>query len=189
MLDPMLFMWFLIFVVCLVAVWYVTTYNNLVAHRNRIDNGWAQIDVQLKRRYDLIPNIIETVKGYAEHEKQVFQNVMDARERALKAGTVTDQAQAENIVAQGLRSIFAIAEAYPQLRASENFQQLQAALADTEDKIRFARQFYNDTVMLYETLRQTFPTSFIAERSGFGKRDYFELDATPDQREAPQVKF
>ncbi|MDR7418199.1 MAG: LemA family protein [Armatimonadota bacterium] len=174
-------------IVVLLVLWGILLYNRLVVLRNRIDNAWSQIDVQLRRRYDLIPNLVETVKGYATHEREVFERVTEARARAIAAGTVKDQGQAENMLTQALRSVFAVAENYPQLRASENFQQLQEELSGTESKIAFARQFYNDTVLRYNNTRQAFPAVLIANSMGFGPREYFEMEE--EARQPVQVKF
>jgi LemA protein len=180
-------MLYVVGVVVLLVLYAVLLYNRLVVLRNRIDNAWSQIDVQLRRRYDLIPNLVETVKGYATHEREVFERVTEARARAIAAGTVRDQGQAENMLTQALRSLFAVAENYPQLRASENFMQLQEELSGTESKIAFARQFYNDTVLMYNNLRQAFPAVLIATTMGFGPREYFELE---EEARAPvPVKF
>lgn len=173
--------------IALVVLWLIMTYNSLVVLRNRIDNAWSQIDVQLRRRYDLIPNLLETVKGYAAHEKEVFERVTQARANAIAAGSVGEQGKAENMLTQALRSVFAVAENYPQLRATENFQQLQEELSGTESKIAFARQFYNDTVLRYNNARQTFPAALIANQFGFGSREYFEMEEAA--REPVKVKF
>jgi LemA protein len=174
-------------VLAALALVVIAVYNRLVVLRNRIENAWSQIDVQLRRRYDLIPNLVESVKGYAGHERAVFERVTEARARAIAAGTVGEQAQAENILTQALRSLFAVAENYPQLRASENFQRLQADLSDTENKIMYSRQFYNDTVMQYDNMRESFPTNVVARRAGFGPREYFEAEAA--SREPVKVQF
>jgi LemA protein len=174
-------------VIVLLAVYVIYLYNRLVVLRNRIDNAWSQIDVQLRRRYDLIPNLVETVKGYAAHEREVFERVTEARARAIAAGTVGEQSQAENMLTQALRSLFAVAENYPQLRATENFQQLQEELSGTESKIAFARQFYNDTVLRYENLRQAFPSSVIANMFAFRGREYFEMEEAA--RQPVRVQF
>lgn len=173
--------------IALVVLWLIMTYNSLVVLRNRIGNAWSQIDVQLRRRYDLIPNLLETVKGYAAHEKEVFERVTQARANAIAAGSVGEQGKAENMLTQALRSVFAVAENYPQLRATENFQQLQEELSGTESKIAFARQFYNDTVLRYNNARQTFPAALIANQFGFGPREYFEMEEAA--REPVKVKF
>jgi LemA protein len=180
--------WIVFGVIALLVLWIVLAYNRLVALRNRFQNAWAQIDVQLRRRYDLIPNLVETVKGYAAHERDVFQRVTEARARAIAAGTVGEQAQAENMLTQALRSLFAVAEAYPELRANQNFLALQEELSGTENKIAFARQFYNDSVMQYNTLRQMFPTNVLANAFGFGPQEYFELEEA-GAREPVRVQF
>lgn len=174
-------------VLILLALYVVLLYNRLVVFRNRIDNAWSQIDVQLRRRYDLIPNLVETVKGYATHEREVFERVTEARSRAIAAGSVGEQGQAENMLNQALRSLFAVAENYPQLRATENFMQLQEELSGTESKIAFSRQFYNDTVLRYNNTRQAFPAVLLAGPLGFGPRDYFEMEDAA--REPVKVAF
>lgn len=180
-------MLYIVGVIVLLVLYAVLLYNRLVVLRNRIDNAWSQIDVQLRRRYDLIPNLVETVKGYATHEREVFERVTEARARAIAAGTVKDQGQAENMLTQALRSLFAVAENYPQLRASENFMHLQEELSGTESKIAFARQFYNDTVLMYSNMRQSFPAVLVANSMGFGPREYFEMEEAA--RTPVQVKF
>lgn len=176
-------------VIAVAVIWAIGAYNGFIKLRNRCKNGLAQIDVVLKRRYDLIPNLVETVKGYAAHEKETFQKVTDARASAIAAGSVGEQAKAENMLTQALRSVFAVAENYPELKANTNFLQLQEELGETEDKIRFARQFYNDVVLKYNTALQIFPNVILARLFNFKEEEYFELDDTPDQRQAPQVKF
>jgi LemA protein len=182
--------WTLVSVAVLIVVGLVlvTIYNRLVRARNRVDNAWSQVDVQLRRRYDLIPNLVETVKGYASHERATFEEVTNARTRAQQAQGVEEQAQAENALTAAIGRLFAVAEAYPELRATENFQQLQAQLADTEDKIRVARQIYNDTVLTYENARQTVPTNVVAGLFNFERKPFFELEE-PAAREAPRVTF
>jgi LemA protein len=165
----------------------VAIYNRLVRSRNRVDNAWSQVDVQLRRRYDLIPNLVETVKGYASHERGTFEDVTNARTRAQQAQGVEQQAQAENALTAAIGRLFAVAEAYPELRASENFQQLQSQLEDTEDKIRVSRQIYNDTVLTYENARQTVPTNLVAGWFRFERRPFFEIEEAV--REAPRVQF
>ncbi len=176
--------------VFLLIVWIIAIYNKLIRDRNRVDNAWHQIDVQLKRRYDLIPNLVETVKGYATHEREVFEKVTQARNMGINAQTVGEQAQAENMITGALKSLFAVAEAYPDLKAYQNFLMLQEELAGTESKIAFARQFYNDSVMSYDTDRQRFPANIIAGMfSGtFGAREYFEIEIEAE-RAAPKVEF
>ena len=182
--------WVIVVVVLLVllGLFLVLVYNRLVRYRNRSENAWAQVDVQLKRRADLIPNLVETVKGYAGHEQSTFEEVTRARTAAQQAQGVAEQAQAENALTAAIGRLFAVAEAYPQLRASENFQQLQAELSDTEQKIAVSRQVYNDTVLTYDNALESVPTNVVAGMFGFEKRAYFELDE-PAAREAPQVRF
>jgi len=157
----------------LIVLFLVGMYNSLVVLRNRCDNGWAQIDVQLRRRYDLIPNLVETVKGYAKHEREVFEKVTQARTQAINAGTVKDQGAAENVLTGALKSLFAVAENYPELKANQNFLMLQEELAGTESKVAYSRQFYNDSVMKYDTRLQTFPSNVMAGMFGFKPREYF----------------
>jgi LemA protein len=171
----------------LLALVVVLLYNRLVRLRNRTENTWAQVDVQLQRRHDLIPNLIEAVKGYASHERATFEEVTEARASAQRATTVEQHAEAENMLTAALGRLFAVAEAYPQLRATENFQQLQAELDETEDKIAVARQIYNDAVLTYDTARETIPTSIVASVLAFGPRRYFEIEER--SRAAPQVDF
>ena len=178
----------LIGVLVLVVIFVVAIYNKLIRKRNRVKESWAQIDVQLKRRYDLIPNLVETVKGYASHEKETFENVTKARAAAINAGGVQEQAQAENMLTGALKSLFAVAEAYPQLKANENFLGLQEELSSTENKIGFARQHYNDVVRDFNTSIQQVPANMIAGTFGFTEEAYFELEE-PEAREAPKVKF
>lgn len=170
----------------LIAV-VVGMYNGLVRKRNAVDNGWAQIDVQLRRRYDLIPNLVETVKGYARHERVTFEAVTAARASAINAQGPAQQAAAENALSRALRSVLAVAEAYPQLRASRDFVALQGELSDTENRIAYSRQYYNDAVLTYNTAVQSVPTNIIASTFGFGLREYF---ATPETERGPvQVRF
>ena len=184
----MLWVIVLVVVLVLVGLFFLLTYNRLVRNRNRSENAWAQVDVQLKRRADLIPNLVETVKGYAAHERETFDEVTRARTAAQQAQGVAAQAQAENALTAAIGRLFAVAEAYPQLRASENFQQLQAELTETEQKIAVSRQVYNDTVLTYDNALETVPTNVVAAIFGFEQRPYFELDE-PAAREAPQVRF
>ncbi len=174
--------------VVLLVVIVVGMYNKLVTLRNRAENAWAQVDVQLRKRYDLIPNLVEAVKGYAAHERQVFEEVTEARTRAQQAQGVQEQAQAENALTAAIGRLFAVAEAYPELRATENFQQLQASLTDVEGDIAVSRQVYNDTVLSYENALETVPTSIIAGLFNFRPREYFEVEDAAI-REAPQVSF
>jgi LemA protein len=175
-------------VVLLLALVVVALYNRLVRLRNRAENAWAQVDVQLRRRYDLIPNLVETVKGYASHERATFEEVTRARTAAQQAQTVQEQAQAENLLTQAIGRLFAVAEAYPQLRATENFQQLQAQLEETESKIALSRQVYNDAVLTYDTALETVPTNMVGNLLNFEEREYFEVEE-PAAREAPRVQF
>lgn len=163
-------------VVVLLVFFFVVQYNGLVRLRNRIDNAWSQIDVQLHRRYDLIPNLVETVKGYAAHEKDTLERVVQARNAAIAAEGPRDQAQAENVLTGALRQIFALSEAYPDLKANQNFLNLQEELTSTEDRIAYARQFYNDTVLKYNNKIQTIPSNIIAGMFNFNEREYFEGD-------------
>jgi len=180
--------WVVIGIVGVIILWWIATYNRMIVLRNRIENAWSQVDVQLRRRYDLIPNLVEIVKGYAAHERQTFEEVTKARQAGIDARSVQDQAQAENMISQALKRLFAVAEAYPQLRATENFQQLQEELAGTESKIAYARQFYNDTVLSYHNLIQAFPAKIVAGMGGFAKRDYFEIEEAA-ARGPVQVQF
>ena len=179
--------WVVVGIIALIVLWLISTYNRMIVLRNRIDNAWSQIDVQLRRRYDLIPNLVEIVKGYAAHERQTFEEVTKARQAGIDARTVADQAAAENMISQALKRLFAVAEAYPTLRATENFQQLQEELSGTESKIAYSRQFYNDSVLSYNNLIQSFPAKVVAGMSGFAKRDYFEIEDLA--RQPVQVKF
>jgi LemA protein len=175
-------------VILVVGLWFVVTYNGLVRLRNAVKNAWSQIDVQLKRRYDLIPNIVETVKGYASHERETLENVIKARQAGIDASTVKDQAAAENMITGALRQLFALSEAYPNLKANENFMALQEELASTENKISFARQYYNDTVQTFNTRQEMFPANLVASMLGFQPAEFFEIEDTA-AREAPKVKF
>ena len=171
----------------LVAGIVIAIYNGLVTLRNRCENAWSQIDVQLKRRNDLIPNLIETVKGYAKHESETFQKVTEARAAMANAKTVKETSDANNMITGALKSLFMVAEAYPELKANTNFLKMQEELTATENKISFARQFYNDSVMKYDTKRQVFPSNIIAGMFNFKDRDYFEVEDSA--REVPKVKF
>ncbi len=177
-----------IVLVVLVLAWLIGIYNGLIRLRNQVENAWAQIDVQLKRRYDLIPNLVETVKGYAKHESGTFEKVTQARNMAMNATSVAEKAQAENILSGTLKSLFAVAEAYPELKANQNFLALQEELTSTENKIAFSRQFYNDSVMTFNTRLQVFPVNVIAGAFHFAGREFFEAKEGPE-REAPKVAF
>jgi LemA protein len=169
-------LWVVLGIVVVLALAVVWIFNRLVTLRTRVDNGWSQIDVQLRRRADLIPNLVETVKGYAAHERELFERVTEARARSLGASGVADQADAENQVSAGLRQLLAVVENYPDLKANQNFIALQEELIGTESKIAYARQFYNDQVMRLNTLIQYFPSSLVARAFGFGERPFFEID-------------
>ncbi|MFL6040215.1 MAG: LemA family protein [Gaiellales bacterium] len=177
-------LWIVIGVVAVVLVWLVFTYNRLIRLRNESEQGYSSIDIQLKRRADLIPNLVETVKAYAAHERAVFDDVTEARARTLAAGSVGDAVAAEQQMRGALGRLFAVAEAYPQLRASENFQQLQEELSDTEDKIAAARRYYNNVVRRFNTAQQTLPTSLLAGPLGFRPREFFELEDEGDRAPA-----
>ena len=181
-------LWIILIILAVVAVFLVGIYNGLVQLRNRCENSWAQVDVQLRRRYDLIPNLVETVKGYAQHEKETFQNVTEARTQAMNAGSVKDQGQAENMLSGALKSLFAVSENYPELKANQNFMMLQEELAGTESKIAYSRQFYNDTVMKFNTKQQVFPSNIIANMFSFQEREYFEIEE-PEAKKPVKVKF
>ncbi len=174
-------------VLVLLALYAIFSYNGLVSLRNRIENAWAQIDVQLKRRYDLIPNLVETVKGYASHERETLDAVIQARNAGMTAQGPHDQAEAENQITGALKSLFALSEAYPDLKANQNFAQLQEELTGTEGRIAYARQFYNDTVYRYNTKVQSFPANVLANAFRFSEREYFQAD--DESRGPTQVSF
>ncbi len=177
----------IVVIVVLIVGFFWFGYNSLVKKRNQVDNAWSQIDVQLKRRHDLIPNLVETVTGYAAHERGTFEAVTQARANAINAQTPADQAQAENVLSGALKSLFAVAEAYPDLKANQNFLNLQEELTSSEDRVAYARQYYNDSVLSYNTQIQKFPTVFLAGMFHFEKREFF--DAAPEDTETPQVSF
>jgi LemA protein len=166
----------LLIIIAAIAIMAIGMYNSLITLRNRCDNAWSQVDVQLRRRYDLIPNLVETVKGYAKHESGVFERVTQARTAAVNAQTVKEQGQAENVLTGALKSLFAVAEAYPDLKANQNFLMLQEELAGTESKVAYARQFYNDVVMKFNMRQQVFPSNILANMFGFKLRDYFQIE-------------
>ncbi len=174
-------------IIGVVLLWLIAVYNDLIRSRNRVDEAWSDIDVQLKRRYDLIPNLVETVKAYAGHENQVFQKVTEARSQAMQAKGIEEKGEAENILSGTLKSLFAVAEAYPDLKASTNFLQLQDELSDTENKIQASRRFYNGNVRDFNTKIQVFPNNMIAGMLGFKKYDFFQIEA--EEKEAPKVQF
>ncbi len=178
----------LVAIVVLIVLWMVAIYNGLVRLRNEVGNGWSQIDVQLKRRHDLIPNLLETVKGYAAHEKTTLENVVKARNQAVSANSVSEKSQAESELSGAIGRLMVVVEQYPDLKANQNFLALQEELTSTENKIGFSRQFYNDTVMRYNTRIQSIPAAFIAGPFGFREAAFFELE-NKAEREVPQVKF
>jgi LemA protein len=177
----------IIIVVILLVIYAVSLYNSLITLRNRVKNAWSQIDVQLKRRTDLIPNLVETVKGYATHERGVFENVTKARSGLMNATTVKETAEANNKLTETLKSLFAVAENYPDLKASENFRELQNTLSETEDKIAYSRQFYNDTVLMYNNKVQMFPSNMMANAFHFSESEFFEV--AESEKAVPKVKF
>lgn len=180
-------LWILIGVLAFLVLFVIIIYNGLIRLKNRIDNAWAQIDVQLKRRVDLIPNLVEAVKGYMKHERTVLQNITKARTSLLNAKSVEGKARASNQLTDTLKTLFAVSENYPKLRANENFLQLQEELAGTENKIAYSRQHYNDMVMLFNTKIELFPNSIIARTLNFTKRQLFEI--VESERKAVKVKF
>lgn len=180
----------ILFIVIALVGWFVFTFNSLVLGRNRTKEGWADIDVQLKRRYDLIPNLVEAVKGYMSHEKEVLETVTEARTRAMGATGIDDRASADNQLTGALKSLFAVSENYPDLKANENFTELQRELTDTENKIQAARRFYNTTVRDYNTKLEQFPSNFVGRMFKFEMRDFFELDESEAAAKDPvKVSF
>lgn len=180
----------LLAVVLGLVLWAVLGYNGLVTFRNRVQEAWSDIDVQMKRRYELIPNLVNAVKGYASHESGVFEKVTNARSQAMQAGTIAEHAQSENMLTDALKSLFAVAEAYPDLKANTNFLELQRELSDTENKIQAARRFYNANVRDYNTKIETVPTNIIAGMFSFVKSEFFELDETEQAAKKPvEVQF
>ncbi len=182
--------WLYILLVVLVAVvfYVIWVFNSLIRKKNRAKEAWSDIDVQLKRRYNLIPNLVKTVKAYATHEREVFQKVTEARAKAIKAETVKEQQQAENVLSETLKSLFAVSENYPQLKASQNFLELQRELRDTEDKIQAARRFYNSNVRDLNIKIESFPPNIVARLFNFKKMDLFEIEKS-GERETPEVDF
>ena len=183
-----MWMWILLLVVVVVVAWFIMTYNGLISLKNRTDESWSDIDVQLKRRYDLIPNLVSTVKGYASHESGTLEKVIQARNKAMKAKGAHDKAEAENMLSNTLKSIFALSEAYPDLKANVNFMKLQDELSDTENKIQASRRFYNGNVRDFNTKLQVFPTNMIGNALGFKKYEFFEI-GNEAERATPEVKF
>lgn len=180
--------WIIIAIAAIVVFWLILIYNSLIRRRNQVDEAWSDIDVQLKRRYDLIPNLVEAVKGYMVHERQTLENVTAARTAAMGAKTVAEHGKTENMLTEALKSLFAVAENYPDLKASQNFLQLQDELSDTENKIQASRRFYNGNARDYNIAIQSFPNNLVAGSFGFKAREFFELEEAA-AREAPKVKF
>jgi len=171
------------------VIWAIATYNGLIRSRNRVDEAWSDIEVQLKRRYDLIPNLVSTVQGYASHEKGVFEKVTEARTRAMGTQNPHDKLAAENMLSGALKSLFAVAENYPDLKANQNFLSLQGDLTDTENKIQASRRFYNGNVRDFNTKLQVFPTNMIASMLGFSAREFFDIDEKGAEGHPPKVNF
>lgn len=182
-----IWLWVLIAVIAIILLYIILTYNSLVRLNMRINNAWSQIDVQLKRRYDLIPNLVNTVKGYMKHEKTVLENITKARAALMKASTLTEKAKHSNAITEALKTIFAVAENYPNLKANENFKMLQEELSGTENKIAYSRQFYNDSVMIFNAKVKTFPTNIFADMLNFKERDFFKTAGK--EREPVKVEF
>ena len=180
-------LWIPIVILVIILLWAIISYNSFVRLKNRIENSWAQIDVQLKRRYELIPNLIETVKGYMKHEKSVLVDLTNARTAMIRGSSIAKRAEASNQVSEALKTIFAVAENYPRLKASENFLQLQEELSGTESKIAYARQHYNDSVLVLNEKVQQFPSKIIASMFGFKEKEYFKVEEAA--RRAVKVKF
>lgn len=181
--------WIVLGVIALIVLWLIAVYNGLIRSRNRVDEAWSDIEVQLKRRYDLIPNLVNTVKGYATQESSVLENVTKARAAAMNAGTVEEHQKSENMLTGALKSLFAVAEAYPDLKSNQNFAQLQRDLTDTEDKIQASRRFYNGNVRDYNTKLQVFPTNMIAGMLGFVQREFFDIDEKGPEGQPVAVTF
>lgn len=178
----------ILIILVVLVLWLAGSFNALVRSRNRVKEAWSDIDIQLKRRHDLIPNLVETVKGYAAHESGVFERVIKARSAAMGAQTINEKGQAENMLSGALKNLFALAEAYPTLRASENFAKLQDELTDTEDKIQAARRFYNSNVLVLNTKVEQFPTNLVASMFGFAKEQFFQLESAEEAKPV-EVKF
>ncbi len=179
----------LLVIAAVVILSAIGMYNSLVRLKKRMENAWAQIDVQLKRRYDLIPNLVETCKGYMKHEREVLENVTKARQQAIDVSGVKNQAEAENFLSKTLRSLFAVSENYPDLKANQNMLALQEELTSTENKISFARQHFNDSVMRYNTKIEVFPSNILANMFNFSEGEFFELEEGSPEKEAPRVSF
>ena len=184
----MILLLFLLLIIVVVIVWGIAVYNKIIVLKNTIKQAWGDIDVQLKRRYDLIPNLVETVKGYAKHERETFEKVTEARRMAISAKTPREQAQAENMLTGALKSLFAVAEAYPELKANQNFLSLQSSLNEIESAIQNARRYYNAVVRDYNVSIQKFPNNIIAGAFNFSGEEVFEIEVA-EERRAPEVKF
>lgn len=182
-----LWLWIIIALVAIILLYIIITYNSLIRLNTRIDNAWSQIDVQLKRRYDLIPNLVNTVKGYMKHEKTVLENITKARSAMMKATTLTEKAKQSDVITSTLKTLFAVAENYPNLKANQNFMMLQEELSGTENKIAYSRQFYNDSVMVFNAKIKTFPTKIFADMLNFKERDFFKTEGK--EREPVKVEF
>jgi LemA protein len=183
-----MWIWIVLAVAVLLVLWIISAFNRLVVLRTRVEEAWADIDVQLKRRYNLIPNLVNTVKGYAGHEKEVFEKVTQARSAAMGASGMAEKGQAETVLSSTLKSLFAVAENYPQLKANDSFLHLQKELTDSEDKVQYSRRFYNTNVRDFNIKIQVFPSNLIASMFGFKKKEMFEIQEAA-QREVPKVQF
>lgn len=181
-------LWILVVVVAVIVGWALAAYNGLIKKRNQVQESWSDIDVQLKRRHNLIPNIVNTVKGYASHEQETFDKVTKARTQAMNAGSPEEQAKAENFLSSTLKTLFAVSENYPELKANANFLELQRELSDTENKIQAARRFYNNNVRDFNTAIQTVPTNIVANMFKFKEENFFELE-NEAEKAVPEVKF
>lgn len=179
----------ILIIVAAVALWFIAVYNGLIKSRNRVDEAWSDIEVQLKRRYDLIPNLINTVKGYAKQESSVLENVTKARNMAMQAGSMEERLKDENMLSGALKSLFAVAESYPDLKSNQNFMQMQRDLTDTEDKIQASRRFYNGNVRDFNTKLQVFPTNMVAGVLGFKKYEFFDIDEKGPEGQPVNVQF
>lgn len=177
--------WIILGIILIIIILIITIYNNLVKAKQKVKNAWAQIDTQLKRRFDLIPNLVETVKKYMEHEEKTLAEIANAKNLFNNASKIEDKSNANDALTSGLKNVFALAEAYPELKANQNFALLQEELSKTEDKIAFSRQFYNDTVQMYNTLIMTFPSNLFAKMLGFAEEKFFEID---DKSEKENIK-
>jgi LemA protein len=184
----MIVLWVVLGLIVLALIWTIAIFNNLIQLREHVKNGWSQIDVQLKRRHDLIPNLVETAKGYMSHEKDTLERVIKARQQAVNASSIKDKQAAENFLTGTLRSLFAVSENYPNLKADRHMMQLHEELTSTENKIAFARQYYNDEVNRFNATLQSFPDNVVANSFKFEKREFFEIEDAADKK-TPEVKF